>query len=321
VQPLRILLADDHAAVRRGARAILESEPQWVVCCEAANGREAVEQVLEHEPDVVLLDVAMPEMNGLQAAREILRQSPRARVFLLTTHQSEELQTEALRAGLQGVILKSDADMLTAALQMAERQFVHLAGSIVNRIRHIGAFFASDVERYDVLAPFVAEGLTAGERAVHIVDRVDHDTHMQRLAHPGIDVSLAAEESQFQLLPWDAMYLYDGHFDQRAMVERIQNVLGDQSTKDFPKTRLVAHMEWALEPRPGVHDLVEYESRLNHVLPKFDDVVICAYDLTRFDGRVIMDVMRAHPAVVIGGSFFENPLYVPPGAFSGVARH
>ena len=78
-------------------------------------------------------------------------------------------------------------------------------------------------------------------------------------------------------------------------------------------TRGIAHMEWALQDRPGVHDLIEYESRLNDVLAECGDVVICAYDLTKFTGDLILDVLRSHRMIIIDGSLRENPFYAPPG--------
>jgi hypothetical protein len=74
-------------------------------------------------------------------------------------------------------------------------------------------------------------------------------------------------------------------------------------------------MEWALLNKPGVNNLVEYEARLNYVLPKYNDPVICTYDLTKFPASLVMDIMRTHPVVVIGGILQENPFYVPPDQF------
>jgi hypothetical protein len=74
-------------------------------------------------------------------------------------------------------------------------------------------------------------------------------------------------------------------------------------------------MEWALEDRPGVDDIVEYESRLNYVLPKYDDAVVCTYDLAKFSASVVMDILRTHPLVIIGGILQENPFFVPPDEF------
>jgi DNA-binding NarL/FixJ family response regulator len=115
---VRILIADDHAVVRRGLRAILESQPEWEVCAEAVNGREAVEQVKRLKPDVVVLDITMPELNGLEATRQILKEAPHTEVLILTMHNTEEVAREALRAGAHSVVLKSDADdELVAAVQ------------------------------------------------------------------------------------------------------------------------------------------------------------------------------------------------------------
>jgi DNA-binding NarL/FixJ family response regulator len=107
---IRILIADDHAVVRRGLRSLLESQPGWDVCAEAATGREAVEQARRLKPDVVILDITMPELNGLEAARQILKEVPRAEILILTMHHSEEVARQVLRTGARGFVLKSDAD-------------------------------------------------------------------------------------------------------------------------------------------------------------------------------------------------------------------
>ena len=83
----------------------------------------------------------------------------------------------------------------------------------------------------------------------------------------------------------------------------------------YPVTRLVASMDWALEDRPGVHDIVEYECRLNYILHKYDDAVCCTYDLSRFSAPVVMDILRTHPMVIVGGILQENPFYVQPDEF------
>jgi DNA-binding NarL/FixJ family response regulator len=132
--PLRILVADDHPVVRRGVRALLESQADWQVCGEATTGREAVEQVKRLDPDIVLLDLSMPELNGLDAARRIQRDSPRTQVLVLTMHHSEELAHQLMQAGARGYVLKSDADReLIAAVESLQRHrsFVtpNLAGS------------------------------------------------------------------------------------------------------------------------------------------------------------------------------------------------
>jgi DNA-binding NarL/FixJ family response regulator len=115
---LRILVADDHEVVRRGLRALLESRPGWEVCGEATTGREAVEKARELKPDLVVLDITMPELNGLEATRQILKSLPRTEVLVLTVHESEQVVHEVLEAGARGYVLKSDAGRdLVAAVQ------------------------------------------------------------------------------------------------------------------------------------------------------------------------------------------------------------
>ena len=108
--PLRILVVDDHAVVRRGVRVLLESHEGWEVCGEATNGRDAVEQSRRLRPDVVVMDLSLPGLNGLDATRQILKDAPDTEVLVLTMHHSEELARDVLQAGARGYVLKSDAD-------------------------------------------------------------------------------------------------------------------------------------------------------------------------------------------------------------------
>src|SRR5688500_6248208 len=107
---LRILVVDDHPVVRRGVRSLLESHDGWEVCGEATTGRDAVEQSRRLRPDVVVMDLSLPELNGLDATRQILKDAPDIEVLVLTMHHSEELARSVLQAGARGDVLKSDAD-------------------------------------------------------------------------------------------------------------------------------------------------------------------------------------------------------------------
>jgi DNA-binding NarL/FixJ family response regulator len=118
VKPVRILIADDHELIRRGLAGQLAHTPGWTVVAEASTGREAVEQALRLKPDLIVLDLTMPELNGLSAARRILAADPAARILILTMHESQQLVREVLAAGAQGYVLKSDAGRtLVAALE------------------------------------------------------------------------------------------------------------------------------------------------------------------------------------------------------------
>ena len=113
---LRVVVADDHEVVRKGLRSILEEQPGWEVTGEASDGREAVDKVKTLRPDVSVVDVGMPGLNGLEATRQMLRNDPQTRVLILTMHESDPLIREVLDAGARGYLLKSDAsrDLVSA---------------------------------------------------------------------------------------------------------------------------------------------------------------------------------------------------------------
>jgi hypothetical protein len=153
-------------------------------------------------------------------------------------------------------------------------QSIRFAGAILEQYRHVCAFFHTSEEEYRVMLPFVKEGIERGEKAFHIVDPKLRVNYLESLMQAGIDVAAAEQTGQFELRNWEDAYLRGGHFDQDAMLALIEEVLNRAPQNGFPLTRLVAHMEWALEDREGVDDLVEYEARLNFILPKYNDPVI-----------------------------------------------
>ncbi|MGA2417245.1 MAG: response regulator transcription factor [Candidatus Sulfotelmatobacter sp.] len=121
---LRILIADDHEVARRGIRSLLEGHEGWEVCGEARDGREAVDFATELQPDILLLDIGMPNLNGLDAARQILAAAPDARILILTIHDAEQVVREVLAAGARGFVLKSDAgrDLISAVEALENRR-------------------------------------------------------------------------------------------------------------------------------------------------------------------------------------------------------
>jgi DNA-binding NarL/FixJ family response regulator len=123
-QPYRILIADDHAIVRRGLRALLASQPGIEVCCEASSGAEALDYLKKEKPDLMVLDLTMPEMNGLEVARVAREESPTTDILVLSMHFSEDIAREVLRCGAIGYVLKSDADteLLSAVDHARHRQ-------------------------------------------------------------------------------------------------------------------------------------------------------------------------------------------------------
>jgi DNA-binding NarL/FixJ family response regulator len=129
--PFRILVADDHEVVRRGLCALLQAQPDWEICGEAADGREALEKAQKLRPDVVILDIGMPSLNGLEATRQILRLNPQTRVLILTLHDSDQVVREVLNAGARGFLLKSDAARdLVAAVEALRRDKTYFTSKV-----------------------------------------------------------------------------------------------------------------------------------------------------------------------------------------------
>jgi MEDS: MEthanogen/methylotroph, DcmR Sensory domain len=183
------------------------------------------------------------------------------------------------------------------------------------RNRHICAFFNGMEEHYRVLQPFITSGFDQGDRAFHLVDPERRDDHLERLADAGIDVQGAIASGQLEVHPWQDGPLHGDQFDQDTWLAGFEEVLQSGHALGSGKTRFLAQMEWALVDMPGIDDMVEFESRVNHVVPKYDDAVICSYDLLRFGASTVMYALRTHPAVIIGGLLHENPFYVDPDAF------
>jgi two-component system response regulator NreC len=201
---LRILLADDHTVVRQGLRKILEAKPHWEVVAEAADGREAVKQAEDVKPDIAIVDVAMPLLNGIEAVRQIARKAPGTRVLVLSMHNDEAYVTQMLRAGAAGYLLKdsADVDLLQAVEAVASgKSFFSPAIARViadDYVRQLEDRGASD--RYELLSErereifqLIAEGKTNKEiAALLFLSPSTVDTHRSRIMEK-LDVHSAAE--------------------------------------------------------------------------------------------------------------------------------
>ncbi|MFS8197986.1 response regulator [Streptomyces sp. CWNU-52B] len=171
----RILLADDHALVRRGVRLILDSEPDLTVVAEAGDGAEAIEAARTEEPDLAILDIAMPRLTGLQAARELSRLQPDLRILILTMYDNEQFFFEALKAGAAGYVLKSvaDRDLVEACrATMRDEPFIYpgainaLIRNYLDRARDGVDLPAKAItDREEEILKLVAEGHTSQEIA------------------------------------------------------------------------------------------------------------------------------------------------------------
>ncbi len=182
---------------------------------------------------------------------------------------------------------------------------------------HIAAFFRSREEEYEVLRSYIQEGIHAGEKAVHICDPSLRHDHLQHLERMGVPTSDCQRTGQLEVLGWNDAYLKDGRFDSETMMALLEEVVRTSRAEGFSRVRMMGHMEWVFEGRPGVEQVIEYESRVNHLLNRLRQPAICVYDLNRFSGSTVIDVLRVHPYAIIDGVLRENPFYVPPEELLG----
>lgn len=190
---------------------------------------------------------------------------------------------------------------------------INLAGTVINGSRHFCAFFRSEDEELRTLLPFIREGLAAGEKAIHIVNAKTFEEHRRRLIAAGIDVVAAERSGQLDVVAWpNSDLLGGGDFDPERALHLIDQVLGGARRQGYRRTRGIGYMGWALRNQIRADALMAYEARLNTMLTRYDDPIICTYDLSLASGSVVFDVMRTHPAALIGGVLQQNPFYMPP---------
>lgn len=200
---LRILLADDHTVVRQGLRKVLEARSDWEVVAEAGDGREAVRRAEELEPDVAILDITMPLLNGVEATRQIVRRCPTTRVLVLTMHSDEAYVNQILKAGATGYLLKDSADVDLVQAVSAVSKGKSFFSPAVARVMlddyvRLGDKGVSD--RYELLSErereifqLIAEGKTNKEIAALLtISPSTVETHRARIMEK-LDLHSAAE--------------------------------------------------------------------------------------------------------------------------------
>ena len=200
---LRILLADDHTVVRQGLRKVLEERPEWQVVAEAGDGRDAVRLAEQHRPDVAVVDVAMPLLNGIEATRQITRRAPQTKVLVLSMYSDEAYVTQMLKAGATGYLLKDSADVdLLQAVQAVSQGKSFFSPAVARLMSDDYARQRGEnaVDRYESLSErereifqLVAEGKTNKEMAALLfISPSTVETHRARIMEK-LDLHSAAE--------------------------------------------------------------------------------------------------------------------------------
>ena len=192
---------------------------------------------------------------------------------------------------------------------------IPFAGSFLDETRHVCGFFNSDDEEYRVLLPFIRDGFQCGHKAIHVLNPDQRQDHLRRLADVGIDPAAAQRTGQLELLTNSETYLPQGRFDPDRMISAFEQLASGNATGGFPLSRICCRMDWAVEAGSHVDDVIEFEARVNEVWHRHEDAVICTYHLRKFGGDAVIDILRTHPMVIIGGILQQNPFFVPPDEF------
>jgi hypothetical protein len=176
---------------------------------------------------------------------------------------------------------------------------------------HVCAFYRGDSDRDQLLDAYLGAGLTAGDKCICVVDTAQTARRLESLTpaagrpgHRQLDIHLP-----------ETTYLAGGEFTPSDMLAFWTTGMTNAALEGYSFYRLVGEMTWALRDAPGVEHLVGYESELNRVTPSYPVVVLCLYDLDRFSGEVVVNIVKTHPQVLVRGILVENPYYLGPDEF------
>lgn len=195
---------------------------------------------------------------------------------------------------------------------MTKQHSVTLCGETLTGPLHVCAFFDSREEQYETLLPWIKEGIKNNEEVINILDGGLHHDHCCRLSDADIPVQEVVKRRQLKLLAADDTYLLGGSFAAERMVSILEQALIDAQNGPYSIFRGYGDMEWALKNLPGTDELIEYEARINTFAPKYDCSIVCAYDINRFSGSAVADILATHPYVIMHGRIHKNSHFIEP---------
>lgn len=198
---------------------------------------------------------------------------------------------------------------------MIKQQPLTVCGEKLFAPIHICAFFDSSDDQYNVVLPYIKEGLKNKEKVINILESECHHEHCQRLTEAGIPVEEKSANKQLEVLASEDTYLKGGSFGAEKMLALLEEALIKANNEGFETIRATGEMVWALKDVPGTDELIEYEARLNLLTPKYQCSLICMYDVKRFNGSVLKDILSTHSYVIMNQKIYKNPFYMEPALF------
>lgn len=195
---------------------------------------------------------------------------------------------------------------------MKNQQSVTLCGETLHGPLHICAFFDSREEQYEVLLPWLKEGLKNNETVMSILECDMHHDHCSRLSNAEIPVEETLANGQLKVVATEDTYLHGGAFAAERMFNLVEQALIESRNSPYGSFRGCGEMQWALKNIPGTDELMEYEARLNLLTPKYECVILCIYDINKFSGKAVADILASHSHVIMNGRIHKNPHFIEP---------
>jgi len=316
---IRILVVDDYNDWRNQVRFLLQARPEWQVICEASDGLEAVRNAAELKPDLVLLDIGLPKLNGIDAARQIRQLSPSSRIIFLSLHDSPDVVQAALSTGALGYVRKTDAgrELLPAVdAVLRGKQFVR--GTVKDSEftdpprakvphRHEVQFYSDEALLLDTFARFVAAALKVGNAAIVVATESHRDGIALRLKAQGLDVDAATQQGTY--IPLDVVktlstFMVNDTLDSARFFEVAGGLIETATsalTTEHP--RVVACGECApfLWAEGNVDAAIRLEQLWDQISTTFKVDILCGYSLSSFHGKddehVFQSICSEHSAV------------------------
>ncbi len=320
--PIRILLVDDHKGWRRQVRLLLQERPEWQIIFEAADGSEAVQKAGELKPDLILLDIALPKLNGIEAARQIRQPSPNSKIVFLSIENSLDVVQVALSTGAQGYVHKTDSQSdLLPAIDVALRgiQFVSgmLRGYGLNDIqgakaprRHEVQFYSDDTVLLDRLVRFVAVALKTGDVAAVVATESHRDSLFDRLKAEGLDVDAAINHGRYISLDVAetlSTFMVNDVPDWERFFEVVGGLVSGGAKagkREHSRVAICGECGPLLWAEGKVDAAIRLEQLLNQLGTIYEFDILCAYALNSFHGEkdkhVFQSICAEHSAVNSG---------------------
>jgi DNA-binding NarL/FixJ family response regulator len=314
---IRILIADDYADWRSQVRSLLQAQPEWQVIAEALDGSEAIQKAEELKPDLVVLDIGLPKLNGIEAARRIRQLSPSSKIIFLSQNNDPDVVRAALGTGAQGYVCKTDARrelVLAVDVVLRGKQFVSSSikgfpdtSGEKSPHRHEVLFYSDDTVLLDSVTRFIAAALKAGNAAIVVATESHRDSLLLRLRTHGLDIGAAIEQGRcIALDAADALpkFMLRDVLDPVRFLEALGNYIS-KAAKTFrgkqARVGIFGEMCHLLLAQGNAEAAIQVEKLGNQLAETYDVDILCGYSVRNLQGgmdsHIFQRICAEHSAV------------------------